>query len=269
MKMSIFVPLLLMGLFNGFPRANSQPDPSYIFYLEGATGAPASSVELKVKLDNNGEDIEGWSFGVCSDPAQLEVVDVALGETTATVNGGALPFFHALNIFPDGWSVGSLISPFSVPALYPGVGYEMYLPIYSILGEAGTTAAIEFCETLGTPPVATVVVIAGQSLEPTVNGGSIEVLDLGGFIRGDVSGDGILDLSDPIELLEYLFLAVGNPQCLDSSDVNDSGALDVSDAVYLLTFMFTGGIEPPAPYPACGDDDSDDSLECESYPGCP
>ncbi len=269
MRNKLFLAIFLLGLLNVVSKANGQPDPGYVFFFEDATAAPGSSVELVVRLDNNGENIEGWSFGVCTDPSQLEVVDVVLGETTANVNGGSLPFFHALNIFPDGWSVGSLISPFAIPALLPGTGYEMYLPVYSILGDSGTTATVQFCETLGSPPVSNVVVIAGQSIEPTVNDGSIEILQLGTFIRGDVSGDGNLDLSDPVELLEYLFLAVGNPGCLDSCDVNDSGALDVSDAVYLLTYMFIGGMEPPAPFPTCGNDGTVDSLECESYPGCP
>ncbi len=269
MKFPLSLLLFLLALAAGESPVSGQPAADYVMILGSGAGAPLSTVDIVVTFDNNGANIEGWSFGVCSNPAELEILDVADGSTTATVNNGSPPFFHALSLFPDGWNVGALISPFASPVLPPGTGYEMYITVYSIVGEVGTTSNLEFCETLGSPPVSTVIVSGGQSFLPELNGGTIDILQIDSYIRGDVSGDGALDLADAVEMLGYLFIALPAPGCLDSSDVNDSGAIDVSDAVYLLTYMFTGGIEPPAPFPSCGADETDDSIECEFYPGCP
>ena len=55
-------------------------------------------------------------------------------------------------------------------------------------------------------------------------------------------------------------------------DADDSGVLDQSDAVATLTYLFLGGVEIPAPgADACGPDPTPDDLGCESYPAenCP
>lgn len=88
------------------------------------------------------------------------------------------------------------------------------------------------------------------------------------FVRSDFNGDGRSDLTDPISILEYLFLAQGNPGCLDAGDINDDGQLDISDVIYALVFGFQGGAAPPHPYPDCGDDPTLDELDCQESP-CP
>ena len=47
---------------------------------------------------------------------------------------------------------------------------------------------------------------------------------------------------------------------------NDDGSLDLSDAVNLLDFLFTGGGAPEAPFPLAGLDPTPDSLGCDA--GC-
>lgn len=84
------------------------------------------------------------------------------------------------------------------------------------------------------------------------------------FVRGDVSGDGTLDLSDPIALLGFLFLGEASGGCDDALDSDDNGSVNIADAVILLNFLFAGGPAPPTPFPEAGADPTPDSLECDS-----
>ena len=88
------------------------------------------------------------------------------------------------------------------------------------------------------------------------------------FIRAEVNLDGRADLSDAINILNFLFLGQSAPTCVASADVNDDNTVDITDGIYLLGWLFTGGNQPPAPYPDCGSDDSASPLGCVSYPPC-
>lgn len=89
------------------------------------------------------------------------------------------------------------------------------------------------------------------------------------FIRGNVNGDGVVDVSDVVNILARLFIP-GTPalDCPDVGDVNDDGLFDVSDAVYLLASLFIpGSPPPPAPYPDDGFDPTPtDPFTCGDAP---
>ncbi len=102
------------------------------------------------------------------------------------------------------------------------------------------------------------------------------------FLRGDVDGNGSIEISDPINNLVYQFLGQGeggfSPVCLDAHDFNDDGLANISDPIANLSFQFLGTTPPAAPGgEACGVDPTDDSPEvdgelgCEAYPAdlCP
>lgn len=91
---------------------------------------------------------------------------------------------------------------------------------------------------------------------------------VGGFRRGRINQDALLDLSDGILLLGYLFLGSETPGCLDSADVNDDGRLNLTDPIALFGYLFIGGLSPPSPFAVCGPDRSEDALDCRSAPGC-
>ena len=88
------------------------------------------------------------------------------------------------------------------------------------------------------------------------------------FRRGDVNSDSLVDISDAIGTLSYLFQGTAMV-CLDAIDANDDGAIDVSDAIYSLGFIFAGGPAPAAPGPeTCGvdpDGGTPDALDCSDY----
>ncbi len=83
------------------------------------------------------------------------------------------------------------------------------------------------------------------------------------FVRGDVSGDGKLDLTDPIALLDFLFRGDTPSDCHDALDADDNGTVNIADAVMLLNFLFAGGAPPSTPFPEPGADPTEDTLECE------
>jgi hypothetical protein len=61
---------------------------------------------------------------------------------------------------------------------------------------------------------------------------------------GDCNRDGIIDLADPIYLLNYLYKNGPVPDPLESGDCNCDQTVDVGDAVCLLNYLFKGGSSP-------------------------
>jgi len=62
--------------------------------------------------------------------------------------------------------------------------------------------------------------------------------------RGDLNNDNIIDISDLVFLINYMFLEGPSPVCLMDADMNDDGGIDISDLMYLIDYMFKDG-----PYP--------------------
>ncbi len=87
------------------------------------------------------------------------------------------------------------------------------------------------------------------------------------FLRGDCDGDGSHSISDGVCILGYLFQS-SEIGCLDSADADDSGLLGITDAVFLLSWMFRGGADPLAPFPGCGNDPTEDKLDCAGGNAC-
>jgi len=89
------------------------------------------------------------------------------------------------------------------------------------------------------------------------------------FVRGDADARGNIDLTDGIRILNWLFLGIASPGCVDAADVDRSRTVDVTDAVYLFNYLFLGGPEPPGPHPDCGVDRSPEALGCRDFAPCP
>jgi hypothetical protein len=73
-----------------------------------------------------------------------------------------------------------------------------------------------------------------------------------GFIRCDPNDDGLIDIADPIWILNELFTGGPATPCREAADCNADGAIDLADAAYGITYQFLGGPPPPAPFPRCG-----------------
>ena len=83
------------------------------------------------------------------------------------------------------------------------------------------------------------------------------------FVRGDANEDGVIDVSDAIQMLTGLFVSKSIPGCVDAADANDDGQVDISDAIHELRYLFLGGQAPPAPFPHAGPDVTIDDLPCQ------
>jgi hypothetical protein len=86
-------------------------------------------------------------------------------------------------------------------------------------------------------------------------GGSPGIIHLPGeetlvFRRGNCNGDQVVDVSDAVFILLYLFAGGREPPCLAGCDVNASGNVGVDDAIALLQYLFhPSGFNIPAPHP--------------------
>ncbi len=67
-------------------------------------------------------------------------------------------------------------------------------------------------------------------------------------VRGDVNGDGavVIDISDLVYLVDYMFTGGPISPCFEEMDINGDGneIIDIADLVHLVDFMFTGGPSP-------------------------
>jgi hypothetical protein len=113
---------------------------------------------------------------------------------------------------------------------------------------------------------------------------NVRAVERARFVRGDANADGVVDISDVLFILSYLFLGGLEPPCLDAADVNDSAepgqlffAIDLNDPIRLLNWLFLGNSSLPSPAPlalrdvrsSCGPDPQfRDELDCSSYPPC-
>jgi hypothetical protein len=87
------------------------------------------------------------------------------------------------------------------------------------------------------------------------------------FTRGEVNGDGALNITDAVRLLLGLFSGEGLP-CGDAADTNDDGDANLTDAVAILFYLFRTGPPPSPPHPGCGSDPTLDSMDCKAAPAC-
>ncbi len=78
-----------------------------------------------------------------------------------------------------------------------------------------------------------------------------------GAIRGNVDMDGgdVIDISDLVYLVDYMFIGGPAPACAEEANIDGSccasgsseslSDIDISDLVYLVDYMFNDGSAPP------------------------
>ncbi len=72
------------------------------------------------------------------------------------------------------------------------------------------------------------------------------------FVRGEVNGDGVVDVADAIAILTHLFVGGPAPTPSEAGDVSADGGIDIGDTIALLDYLFGAGDPPAAPFPTVG-----------------
>jgi hypothetical protein len=63
-------------------------------------------------------------------------------------------------------------------------------------------------------------------------------------LRGDATGDGVINASDVVYLVNYVLRGGPTPEPLKAGDANCDLWIDLEDVIYLIRYLFLGGPEP-------------------------
>jgi hypothetical protein len=131
---------------------------------------------------------------------------------------------------------------------------------------AGATTQVALVNNTALSPVINIFTVNGFSRFPVLRPSSVEIIVLAPpyprpFRRGDVDANDEVEITDAVQILNFLFAGGVEPPCMDAADVQDTGRVDISAAVSLLSYLFLGGAQPAVPFPLRGLDPSPDTLE--------
>ncbi|MGA1778964.1 MAG: hypothetical protein ACO4CW_01325 [Planctomycetota bacterium] len=171
MRRAFLTAILCAGtcLFsNGW--ASAQVSDDFTLRFGPSQGAVGGEANIHVLLDA-AQTVSAWSLGVCHGP-EVDIVSVVNGSTTQSLEPLAL---NAISLAPgQGWTAGVLIDFIGLVTLPPGNGYALHTARYSLSTEGDATLA--YCDTVGSPPVQTVITIpGGATLTPQQEEGTIVI----------------------------------------------------------------------------------------------
>ncbi|MCA8960372.1 MAG: S8 family serine peptidase [Planctomycetes bacterium] len=234
------------------------------------TAPPGGTAQITA-LATNDQTLSGFSIASSFDGTFIDVGSITVAGTVAA---GADFVAPGTNNVENWWTVGVVLdlSPPLTFTLPPGSNQPILFIEFSVASFAptGQFIPIDLVSGVGNPPVDNIFALSGGlSSVPSLNGGVIQTVAGGVFIRGDGNRDGLLNIADAIHALDYLF-ALGPATCLDAVDANDDGMLDIADPIRMLSTLFAGAGPLDAPFATCGGDPTSDGLGCGVNPsGCP
>ncbi|MCA8960677.1 MAG: hypothetical protein KDC38_09200 [Planctomycetes bacterium] len=265
---------------NGSVVCVAQPAPDTAFRIGTATGAPllaapGQTIPVTFLVADPSDGLQGFQMGitfgceamatslfeVTGEASQAEFVDSNYDNDPLDGDGCELVIGVLLDALP----------PFDDPLL--PVSADPY-PVGSVQFEIdrstapGTEIPLEFAEVGGEGSVIieNIAVIDFASIEVVdLVGTHITVVDGFPFRRGDVTDDGMLDLSDGIGLLAQLFEAAPIP-CFGTSDIDGDDALSLDDFMLLAIYLYQDGPPPAAPFPECA---VVPGTPCATFSSCP
>jgi hypothetical protein len=91
----------------------------------------------------------------------------------------------------------------------------------------------------------------GQTAVAAVPGPSLSLIqgfwqDFEPFVCGDYNGDQMVNISDVVAIVDFIFAGAPPPQLLIAADTDCNGLVNVTDAVYIIAFIFQAGPVPCA-----------------------
>jgi len=276
-----------------FAASVTAQDPTYDLTIDGAdrlVGGPGSVVSTSYDLmltqgSSSESGAQGWTLSVVAGGCMV-ISDISDdGTLSAEVADGGLRdagfAVHQLTTRAE-WGSGcegrsgaiqAIVLAFFTWVVLPPAGpnHIAVLTVEAAIPEEGcadgTVEYVDGCQGSG-QPFSNHITWQGMTVVPSLDSMTISCCAGGLMRRGDATANGVVDIADPIATLNFLFLRGTPPVCLDASDSDDSGEIVLTDAVYTLRHLFLGGPEPPAPFPECGPDPTDDDLTCDEFAPC-
>jgi len=80
-----------------------------------------------------------------------------------------------------------------------------------------------------------------EAILPVIAGGNIVVEP---YLCGDTNRDGLVNISDAIWIVNYVFAGGDPPMPYEAGDANCDSVVGISDAVYIINYVFAGGNVP-------------------------
>jgi len=186
------------------------PDPQYIYYMKAIT------------------PIDNWFF-LGNLPGGYSVWDIY----NVYVDGHFIPSVYWAAEWP-GFSCDTIfVVPFPLNTfLAPYQSLTGVVPItYTVSGTYTDMTGYTFTNTVD---------VYGK--DPVVPGKFLTPADL--ILRGDADASGIVEISDAVSLLEYIFAGGEAPTPRLTGDLDCNYVIEISDVVYLIAYIFTGGDAP-------------------------
>lgn len=230
----------------------------------GLRGTSGTYYNVPVLYDANGNTGVSWTFQVTSSGATLYLIDEGYGEPAAErVVLGSVPIAEAAG---DGWQRLRLEVEGERVTGYFGGTYgskEDGLRFDGTVREVGVGSLyLGYREGLADAARLRPLTLDALTVGPVRPAGTR-------FVRGDATGDGAMNVSDAVSILNHLFTGGPPPSCEKSGDADDNGSIQLTDAVRILGRLFLGDPALDAPSGACGTDPTPDELTCESFEPCP
>ncbi len=233
-------------------------------------GDPGETVDIPVFVSNSFE-VEAYQLILGFDPEVFSLAREPI--VTQGTFYGTQEFFFAVAKVVENDKLLIGVYPSFLPRAIPLPPGEDQL-VFKLRGKISRTAApgttMTFDTTVaekgfGPLNLHNELTHLGQALffgtRPRLVDGRLQIApDITIFIRGDANDDDVVDQSDGIFLLHYIFLQGEKPSCPDAADANDNGRLEVSDPVVILQTIFRGTPLIAAPYPERGPDPTADDF---------
>ncbi|MHC4934675.1 MAG: dockerin type I repeat-containing protein [Planctomycetota bacterium] len=162
--------------------AAADVDPSYLVRIDTPasvlTGAPLTA---GIRLDNTGSALAGWQLGVCLDTTVLQIDGLGLAaDAQALLDSASLTGFSSNIVHPNGVSSAAVIDFGGVTTLPAGsLDFGLADIALTAIADPGLgntiSTTLNFCETLGSPPISNVVTVGTTSVTPDQQGATLVV----------------------------------------------------------------------------------------------